>query len=134
MELFKWKNEYSVGNAELDGHHKELINLVNDFYTRLYNQEGKFAIEDALKNLSKYVIMHFNREEAIMKQYDYPHLSSHQKEHEMFKKSVADLERDFQSGKIMMAIPVGKFLKDWVNGHILGIDKKYSSYIIKKAA
>jgi len=101
MELFPWKPEYSVQNDIIDSQHKGLVNTIN----------------------------HFKQEETLMRQYKYPDLPAHQSQHQAFTDQVATLMKDVAAGRQTVSITLLKFLKDWLQNHILKVDKLYSSHI-----
>jgi methyl-accepting chemotaxis protein/hemerythrin len=45
---------------------------------------------------------------------------------------VLDFEKQLKSGSVTLSMEVMKFLKDWLTGHIMGTDKKYSPFLRQK--
>jgi hemerythrin len=70
-----WKDDYSVGHAELDGHHKKAVSIMNDLYAAI--QEGKHRVQlnGILARLFEYTQLHFRREERLMAEPDISHLA-----------------------------------------------------------
>jgi hemerythrin len=50
-------------------------------------------------------------------------------EHDTLTKQVIDLQTEFTSGKTMISVKVMNFLKDWLKGHILQVDKKFGEFL-----
>jgi len=64
-----------------------------------------------------------------MKTHTYPELAAHQREHQEFTNKVHELNEQFKNNQAAVTVQVAKFLKDWLNQHILGSDQKYAPYI-----
>ena len=132
MPLMSWKNEYSVNVALIDQQHKKLIDLLNQMYDALKAQRGKEALKTVLTDLVNYTDGHFQTEERLMQTHRYPGYESHKLEHQMLVKKVKDFQKEFVAGGSSVSIEVMSFLRDWLNGHILGTDKQYASHFASK--
>ncbi|MDD5395062.1 MAG: bacteriohemerythrin [Thiothrix sp.] len=127
-----WRDEYSVGIAEMDDDHRKLLNLINHLQTAIHYQTGEKFEQEALDELMTYTRYHFQREEALMQQYGYPDLEVHQKLHQ---EMVADAEafvKDYRSKGYKALAGVADYLKNWLVNHINGTDKEYSAFILQK--
>jgi hemerythrin len=85
-----------------------------------------------LDELIRYTETHFQTEERLMQTHRYPGIESHKLEHHMLVKKVADFQKEFDSGRTSVSIEVMNFLRDWLNGHILGTDKQYIHHFESK--
>lgn len=124
MALFPWNDDLNVGNTFIDGDHKKLVKLVNDFHDAMEQGRGNEVIGKVLNNLVIYTKEHFNREEAEMQRIKYPRFLAHKQEHDKLIKEVGELQASFVSGKAMLSIKVSKFLRDWLLTHIQQTDKQ----------
>ena len=70
---FIWKDNYSVGNPEIDDQHRDLFNLCNQLSESLTEKECKFII----MKLFKYTRLHFTAEEKLMKDLEFPLFVEH---------------------------------------------------------
>jgi hemerythrin len=131
MALFTWSDDLAVGNDFIDGDHKKLIKMVNDFHDAMEQGRGNEVIGKVLNNLIIYTREHFKREEAEMQRIKYPRFLAHQQEHDKLIKDVAELQSNFASGKAMLTLKVAKFLKDWLVTHIRQTDKLLADAIQK---
>ena len=123
MALFVWTDALSVGNDFIDGDHKKLITMVNNFHDAMVQGRGNDVIGKVLSNLVAYTKEHFKREETEMQRVKYASYLTHKREHDKLIRQVVDLQNDFSSGKAMLTITVSKFLKEWLIEHIEKTDK-----------
>jgi len=132
MALITWNEKMSVGVAELDRHHQRLIALINSLHDAMTTGKGRDIIGSILEELVKYTVYHFGAEEKLMTLHKYVGYVSHKAEHEKFVLKASDLLAQHKSGNIAVTIPVMQFLRDWLNGHIMGTDKKYGPFFNSK--
>lgn len=128
MAYLTWDDSYSVRVKEIDTQHKKLVEMINNLHDAMKQGKGKDVMTKVLKDLVDYAASHFATEEKYMTKFNYPQSSLHKSEHEKFVKQVLDFQNDFTAGKVAITLEVMNFLKDWLVKHILGTDKKYSSF------
>lgn len=130
----KWDESLSVGYAEIDGHHKKLINIVGEIRNLLDlpTSEYRLKVGKILKKLSDYTVYHFDEEEKLMRQYKYPCLEEHAKIHALFVKKLNASLPLMASGDKKTAIDMYNFLSAWLVQHIAIDDHKWSDFIHEK--
>jgi len=128
-DSIKWKDEYSVGITHIDQDHKKLISLLNQF-TVAYDHDMSEAFEkEALKELIDYTKYHFEREEKLMRDNDYPDFVAHQAKHQEMIEQVSKFV-DLYNEKGHNALKeISEYLTVWLISHINGTDKEYSQYL-----
>lgn len=131
IEVLPWKKEYSVSVESIDNQHKMLINIINELNNAMLYEKGRDVIERILKSLVNYTKEHFAYEESLMKKNNYADFDNHKKIHIDLLNTVGSFYTNFESGKAEMSREIMDFLKDWLAGHILGTDKKYSEIMVK---
>ncbi len=129
MALLTWNDSYSVKVDKMDEQHQKLFGLINSFYDEVGKQSQDKLIFDLIAGMKDYTILHFNEEEQLMQQCNYPGLTEHKKEHFDFIDKVTDLEEKLKSGKMIISFEITNFLKDWIKKHIKESDQQYSAYI-----
>lgn len=124
MQL-SWKVEYSLGIAEMDAEHSQMIEMMG----RLESVEGRpdalQTVWKVVNDLCSYVETHFKHEEDLMEKSGYPHLDMHRKQHEIFAQNVQDL----RSRASLDAPTLHRMLQQWLGEHILKIDRDYVPYV-----
>lgn len=129
MALLAWKDDYSVNINEIDEQHKKLVAMINELSDAMSQKRGKEVLDDILKRLADYTVSHFSKEENLMKTNGYPEYDEHKAKHEKMTAKVLALQDELKQGKISLSIEVMDFLKNWLDKHILGTDKKYSGFL-----
>lgn len=121
-----WNEDYSVNVEEIDNQHKRLFDMVNSYYDALHQKKSAEAIGKLVNGLAEYTISHFKKEEGYFDKFGYNDTEAHKKEHENLLTKVTDILERVKTGKMVLSLEIGDFLKDWLNKHIKGTDKKYS--------
>lgn len=132
MAIFIWSPQYSVKVKQIDEEHKKLIEILNELHNAMLSAQGKTVIEQVINKMANYTKVHFSSEEGLMEKYGYPDLPSHKKEHELFIEKVNQFSEKYKSGEALLSIEIMEFLKNWLMGHINGVDKQYSSFFNEK--
>ena len=125
MPIITWENGYSVGVAEIDDHHKQLINMINELYFAMTNDRGQKLVSSIIGDMLNYAKMHFTIEEGYMRQCHYLGVLPHYREYEKFVAKAQDLLRRSEEGEFVLSFEVIQFLSDWLKSHILETDMKY---------
>jgi hemerythrin len=126
-----WKSEYSVGIDSLDNDHKKLISLLNQF-TMAYDYAMSEEYErEALNDLISYTKYHFEREEQLLEQHEYPDVIAHKAQHKMMIEQVNSFMDLYNEKGHDSLNEISGFLSNWLINHINGTDKEYSELLIK---
>jgi hemerythrin-like metal-binding protein len=135
--IFQWDpNKFSVKVTSMDNEHQEIIRLMNILYEKSQSKKSKPEILEAMKNLAKYTVKHFQDEEEFFSSLpNYQGAAVHKKIHEDLLKRVNDFVTKYQNQSHSGVDPeFFNFLKVWLSAHIAGIDKKYGEAAQHKAA
>lgn len=134
MPLFEWKPLYALHIEKIDKEHKQLIAYMNGFH-EAHTQGDLPGAKKHLGDLLDFTVKHFREEEAMMAKAKYPDLISHQESHKNLLSLVGKFSNDYlQSPNAETGNKLGGFLKNWLAGHILGVDKKYGPHILSRGA
>jgi hemerythrin len=131
--VITWNDSYSIGNRTIDGQHKELIRLTNEFYEgcQMGGVITKVYFFNTVKGAINYVKTHFATEEEILRKIEYPEFDAHKKMHEEFVNKVLEQVRAFEQEDMPNPIGFIKFLMEWIMNHIASADKLYIPYLVK---
>ena len=128
-EILPWKQAYSVGVANFDGQHRELVRLINEFHEAMALGRSREILMDVLARLIRYAQDHFRAEEAVMQAHAYPGLEVHKAEHRNFLQTVMGFQKSFLAGTAMPTIDLMVFLRDWFSNHTQGTDQRYVPFL-----
>ncbi len=129
MSLFEWKPIFSVQIDSIDGQHKQLVTYMNGFF-EAYSQNQTAEAKRHLNDLLEFTQKHFAHEEDLMGKTGYPDMASHVESHKNLLTLVVKFAQDYQVNPCKeTGDKLGNFLKNWLSGHILGVDKKYSPHL-----
>ncbi|MCX8069707.1 MAG: bacteriohemerythrin, partial [Thermodesulfovibrionales bacterium] len=131
-QFIEWSDVFKVNINKIDEQHRELFRLINGLYDAWKGKKSKDTILSLLNGLINYTATHFKTEEDYFQQYGYPETSTHMEAHKALVKQALELKEKFEKGQISIDIETMNFLKNWLNNHILKIDKKYSNYLNSK--
>ena len=67
MSLIEWKDEFSVGVAEVDLEHRDLIDLINDLHTLMGESATHDKVVEMLGEIFAQISAHFALEEKFMR-------------------------------------------------------------------
>ncbi|MBT3634539.1 MAG: hemerythrin family protein [Candidatus Marinimicrobia bacterium] len=132
MALVEWKEAYTVNIIEIDTQHKKLVDLINELHAALISGTGTKVLNKILNDLVNYTLYHFDTEEKFFDLYEYPESAEHKKAHKDLVQQVAALQKKHNDGEKVLTIDVMNFLRDWLQDHIVGTDKKFGPFLNSK--
>lgn len=121
-----------TGNKLIDEQHKELFARMEHFADVCENGDGKVEAIQMLSYLSEYTDFHFNAEEALQKEANYPEYEGHLAKHVIFKKNLSDLknfldEIDGPNEEFVKAVENN--VVNWFMYHIQTFDRSVAEYL-----
>ena len=91
MKLLDWRPEFSVGNAEVDHEHRQLIDLINSIHAGISEGAGRDQLAAGLGEIFAQIAAHFALEEKVMRAADYAGYGAHKEDHESLLDQLADI-------------------------------------------
>lgn len=132
MALITWKEIYSVDISEIDSQHKKLIDMINSLHDGMIGGKNEETISKVLFDLIDYTTTHFLTEEKLFDKYGYPETELHKQQHNNLVEKVIEIQNRYHYGEPVLTMELINFLRDWLNEHIIGSDKKYSPFLKSK--
>ncbi|HZL11406.1 MAG TPA: bacteriohemerythrin [Prolixibacteraceae bacterium] len=129
--MYKWEERYSVGIQSIDKQHKEVFNLLNNLLQALKLGQAGNVTTQIILELEKYAAMHFQKEEFFFQRFNYSGAEQHIREHQLFIQKITELKAAIKDSKIAPAFELFNFLKEWIEHHILVVDKEYRECFLK---
>ncbi|MBT4289067.1 MAG: bacteriohemerythrin [Deltaproteobacteria bacterium] len=126
--FFYWFDQLDVGHSELNEQHKEIIKYINILAKAHQTQQTDKVSED-LTALIKITTEHFNSEEKLYLTSDYPDKELHSEKHNEILQQLGDFQNEFEKGNRKVDHDFLEFIKEWLQVHIMSIDKSYRNFI-----
>jgi hemerythrin len=125
-QLIYWRDEMLIGDELIDNQHKNLVNFINEFYSRIENlidNEDPGYFRRIEENLFDYIMLHFKTEEKYMEtiEIDPELLEKHLLEHKRFKDHLYEIMKKFDKGDNIYE-EICLFLVTWVENHVRNVD------------
>jgi len=124
-----WNDSYSVGDKQLDEHHKQLLVILNKACDACAHGNHR-AFPLILNELLDYVIYHFEEEENYMYGIKYPELETHKIEHLQFCNTLKGYQQMMDENNELFSIKLIDLTHTtylWLCEHILKKDLQFSS-------
>lgn len=116
----------SVGKSLMDEQQKEIFDLAGG----LDNKTGQVHVMHTLSLLNDYVRNHFQKEESLMIESNYPGLKAHRQLHREFRGMLADLlgrARRMPLDEVVWELH--SLIYEWLYNHIMQDDFEYFPHV-----
>lgn len=135
-QFFEWRNEWSLGIEIIDRQHRQLAAMLNKIAELYLNNGGhtdsgqrSSQLHDQLETFHEKVREHFNDEEQLMLEANYPGHTEHARDHLMLLAELKNYIRDIEEGLDNINIGTLDLLKTWFFTHITGSDKEFADFL-----
>ncbi|MFC1673711.1 bacteriohemerythrin [Pseudomonadota bacterium] len=130
MTFIQWNDSFKVGHKLVDFDHMTLVNITNELFLRVDRGFSDEEISQTISCLIEYVEKHFEREEELFLNSDYPDSDKHLAMHKDISKTVKDIATIYKTDSSAINInEVLEFLKKWLTNHIMKADVGYIEYL-----
>jgi hemerythrin len=122
----EWKQEFSVGIAQLDKEHQNIVQCVNN----VGNAASAEALHAAMDRLIFCTRIHFQAEETLMRALNYPHFAEHIKEHQVLLDEVKAIESAIHEAPVSPTTL--DLLTKTVESHFMADEKDYGVFFLSR--
>ena len=127
--LLRFDEVPTVGIREVDAEHEAIVRCVNDLHAAMLARVESEVLKERLDELLSRTEEHFNTEEALMREHDYPDYAKHKLEHEKLIAHLMDLDRQFREGNVLLSFAIALDLKNWATIHIDRSDQPLGEFL-----
>ena len=131
METIAWDESLDTGHEGMDAEHKELAELFQKLRDALETSAGKASCTKALDNIIGHTRAHFDLEQRLMTQYQYPKTEQHAAEHAMLIRQALDFRASFDVDLVTSRSVLMRFADVWLAFHILFSDKELAAFLAR---
>lgn len=128
LESIDWKDEFSIGNADIDEDHKEIVEIFNEMIVLSVHGKNRDECARLLTKMTNYALSHFKKEENYMQRFSYPKIENHRRQHMEYIYKVSMFNLVFFGSEEFEPYEILKFLRDWWTNHIQKTDRDYENY------
>ena len=129
----QWSSKLETGIKEIDEQHRKLVDIANRVIEAVKEKLGTLGVDDIVKELREYTVVHFRDEEDRMVALHYPDQGPHHVEHERLKNQVKQWQHDLYQKESVTVDEVREFLRGWLISHILQSDMAFKSWLLENA-
>lgn len=131
--FLEWLDDWFLGVEEIDRQHLDLAALLNRVAdsladTGMLSGAGEETMPLVLA-LQEETRRHFNDEEAVMRDHDYPDLTEHHREHIMLLAELQAFIREIEEGRRQFDLDTLTSLKHWLINHVIDSDLAFARYL-----
>jgi hemerythrin len=129
--LVSWSDNLSTGIEMVDKQHRHLVALTNQLSQacRHGGNVRDIVFKETMSRVVEYIHFHFECEQKLLQNYNYPHYAEHKSEHDSLVKKVLETTKDYAENKRFVPNNFARFLRSWIVGHIAHEDKKFGLYV-----
>ncbi len=130
VTLLEWDDSLSVGIAEMDNEHKELVEVMNRFYREIQTEGTVTDLTKKLSDFQSVFAQHLNAESTLLRNNNDPQRQAHLDEHDRFLKEIDQLIERNRSGEDV-SLDFFEQLGPWIRDHTMAFDKPFAEYVMK---
>lgn len=120
-----WNAQYFLGIPEMDAEHCRIIEMINRLDLAQGRPDAPRCAWKIVNELTDYVATHLTHEETLMERSGYADLPQHRDAHRAFEERILALrsQASLETGEVR------QLLQQWLEEHILKIDRAYVPHI-----
>ncbi|GAB4212994.1 MAG: hypothetical protein Fur007_06310 [Rhodoferax sp.] len=123
LSLMRWSAHFETQLPLVDRQHHALVDMVNQAapHLALDDAAARRALGPLLDQLTRYALIHFRDEEALMAEQGLSpeYLAHHRHTHQAFVDEVSRLRQQFDADGAVSGPELLRFLANWLSVHIL---------------
>lgn len=125
----KWNTQWACGNDLIDEQHEELLNLCNQLLEHFLSKSSQQEIHDSLEQFTAHVLNHFEDEEKLHSEMNYPDAQNHSLTHDVLVEKVMAFKQAFMDDKVNPSSFFTFVMDEVILGHLLTEDVLYFPYV-----
>lgn len=129
LALVTWNDPHSVRIEIFDRQHQQIIDCVNELAQAMTDGVDGTRLTGILRKLTSLAREHFSDEEEAMARTGYPDLEIHRLVHRLLGENLAFCVERLEKKELLLNEALLDFIKNWLDRHIIGMDKRYSDYL-----
>jgi hemerythrin len=128
-ELLRWNDAFSLGIAEIDHEHRELIDEINALHGALGSEPDPEEVRDCLGEILAHVAAHFALEEQHMRAVAYDAFESHKADHERLLDELQEMIEAVAASRRYEPVKLSEGLERWFAEHFRTHDARLHRFL-----
>ncbi len=128
MAEVAWSEDLCVGIQQVDDEHQQLVATLNQLDEAMKSGKGTRVMSEILNQMVQYTQIHFESEEKLMVECDYPKISLHQAQHRQLEGKLIKFQVKFEKSGQRISKDMMVFLTNWLTKHILVDDNAFATF------
>ncbi len=128
MAFIEWTDANRVGIAAVDEEHRRLFEILNKLHAAMTEAREQDMLRRILAELIGHAVVHFQTEEDLYTRYEYPGYEEHKKVHDALTETAMEVQDSLREDGAVVSPELLEFLRDWLVGHTLGLDKEMGKF------
>lgn len=127
-----WNEDYRIGIDGIDRDHQHLLGMINALVTAVRSDEGNHDIKEMLVEIAKEVREHFDYEEMLMVEHQYPFRVEHMAQHAAYRNSINRLLCGLQiqvDKRDYLVLRINRLMLEWLVNHTIQIDRHLARFL-----
>lgn len=131
MEVITWDDKLLTGIKIIDEQHQAIFSIANQLHHSISHNQHKSIFLPLLHALLELTEQHFETEEKMMIESNYPGFEVHKKKHEAVLKKTKTIMAMYESDDFISTSLVSKFITTTVEMHIPDEDLSMAKHLIQ---
>lgn len=127
-----WRREYECGDPVIDAQHQALFSDANSLLSAVLQKGSATEVAGLVEALVASIAQHFQDEEALLQNVDYPGAAEHANLHRALLEKSLQLSKHFRAGTLSIGGLFEFLAQEVVARHILQSDRAYFGSIQSK--
>lgn len=129
MAFITFNHENEVNIREVDDQHRRLFDILNRLHEAVVAGKEQSELFAILDELIEYTVYHFQTEEKLFVEHDFPGYVGHKAEHDRLTATAVELQGQLRDGSATLSFELLDFLHDWLMDHTLGLDQDMGPFL-----
>ncbi len=125
-------SQFNKAHLKLASNAVEFHQIVEELSEREPTPEDWKHIDAVFSRIMRIVTSHFEEEEAVMREHNYPDYENHKKKHDNFVEELLKIKMQINGRNIKFKKKLSTMLWDWLYQHINETDYAYRDFFIEK--
>lgn len=129
MSFIEWTDKNKVNIREVDKQHQRLFEILNRLHDAVAQGKEQGELFAILDELIEYTVYHFQTEEKLFIEHDYPGYEEHKAVHDQLTGTAVELQAKLRGGSATLSFELLDFLHGWLMEHTLGLDQEMGPFL-----